>query len=385
MAALMIAKECAVIFKNAAVKLLSMRRFSLRTFLILVLLLGCGFGILARWHRTVIIPGDAQLRIQARSGNRPKLISNPPRQISVTFGVSHTPDHNSSWLKPFLRKWIHSEYDRRFDRVSFLGVCVDDLELAKDFASSNGVREAWFDVERVTPDFAAEFFRTQGIRELHFQSIPADPRESELLFRSVLQSRSLESISLDGSFLCEEAAIEIAKLPKLNKLKLDSCTPETLCQFANCNSLQSLSIRSLRSNANDFRATDESEEMFAERARRCLQKFLAEVSNSPNLKTLGIGGTLGITPNDLHDFCANSQVENLGLSDPSWSPECLAEIARLPRLESLRLCDLNLKDEHLTMLHQARSLKSLTIGPNVSPEAIKALRAALPNCKVGHY
>ena len=245
-----------------------MRRFSLRTFLFLVLLLGCGFGILARWHRTVIIPGNAQLRIQAKSGNRPKLISNPPGQISVTFGVSYLPDQDLVWLAPTLRKWVHSEYDRRFDKVSFLGVCVDDLELAKDFALSNGFDSVWFDVERVSPEFAAEFFRTQGIRELHLQSTPAASQESELFFRSASQSNSLESISLGSGFLCEEAAIEIAKLPNLKEFQMDSCTPEMLCRLTDCTSLESLSIRSLRSNANDFRATNESEAMFAQRARR---------------------------------------------------------------------------------------------------------------------
>ena len=106
---------------------------------------------------------------------------------------------------------------------------------------------------------------------------------------------------------------------------------------------------------------------------------------SPKLKVLGVGGTLGLTPDDLHDFCTHSQLERLVLNDPAWSPECLAEIARLPRLELLWLYDLNLKDEHLTMLCGAKNLKSLIIGPRISQAAINQLKAALPNCKVGCY
>lgn len=374
-----------MIFKSVASKLLSLRRFSLRTFLFLVLLLGCGFGFLARWHRTVIIPGDAQLRIQAKSGNRPKLISNPPRKASVIFGVSYLPEAEPSWLTTLIRKWVHSEYEHRVDIVHFLGGRVDDIDLAKDFAGSSGVNEVRFSVDQIAPEFAAEFFRTQGIQDLSLQKLPPTREESEIFFRALTQAKALEALSLDEGFLGEEAASEIAGLPSLKRLSLDSCTPEALPRLAHCKTLEQLSIRTLRSSDQDFRAAQESEAHFAQRARRGMQLFLNTMSKSPCLKSVGISGTLGLKPEDLREFCTNSQVERLGLDDPSWFPECLAEIARLPRLESLRLYDLNLQDEHLKMLYQAKSLKTLTIGPNVSLEAIKALKAAIPHCKVGRY
>lgn len=374
-----------MIFKSVASKLLSMRRFSLRTFLILVLLLGCGFGFLARWHRTVILPGNAQLRIQAKSGVRPKLVSNPARRASAISFISHAPDLQQSWLRPFLRKWVHSEYEHHFGRVHFMGNCVDDLDLAKDFAMSNGVERVMFDADQVSPEFAAEFFRTPKIRKLDLQRLPRTPPESKPFFRYLTQAKALESLSLGESFLSEEAAMEIAKLPNLKELTLDSCTPEAMSRLAKCNSLEQLSIRTLRSSEQNFRAPQETEIIFAQRARRSMKEFLTAMSKSPNLKSLSITGTLGLKPEDLREFCTNSQVERLGLYDPTWSPECLAEIARLPRLESLRLYDLNLQDEHLKMLYQVKSLKSLTIGPNISPEAIKALKGAIPDCKVGRY
>lgn len=374
-----------MIFKNAAVKLLSMRRFSLRTFLILVLLLGCGFGILARWHRTVIIPGDAQLRIQAQSGARSQWIPGSTSLFTSVFRTTYVLEPKPTWLTTLIRRWVHSEYEHCFAWVQFSGTYMTDVGLAKDFALSNGVEKVMFDTDHIAPEFASEFFRTPKIRELHLKSTPRTIQDNEAFFQHLSQAKALEVLWLGDGFLSVEAAIQIASLPNLTTLNVDSCTPETLPQLANCQSLEQLSIRILRSNEQDFRASQESEINFSERARRSVKDCLATMSKSQRFKSLSISGTLGLMPADLHDFCTHSQVEKLGISDPNWSPDCLAEIARLPRLESLRLYDLNLKDEHLTMLHQARSLKSLTIGPNVSPEAIKALRAALPNCKVGHY
>ena len=112
--------------RNLTAKLLSLRRFSLRTFLFLVLLAGCGFGLISRWYRGVVSSGEAQLRISANSN------------------VEYEVDLNPSWFTRLVRRTIHSEYLRRFKRATFTTDMADQLELANDFANSDGVGEVEF-------------------------------------------------------------------------------------------------------------------------------------------------------------------------------------------------------------------------------------------------
>lgn len=349
-------------------------RFSLRGFLFLILMAGCGFGAFMRWHNDIRDSGNAQLRLTSRSGD-------PDSMVRVGYTAEPAP----GWMTNLVRAWIHADYQRRFSSVSFGGAMKWQLDVAQDFAKSNGVQRVVIDEPKLSPEFAEVFFRSKGIQLLQFRKFLLPCDEAKPVFHALTQATQLEEISLEDGYLCDLAASEIAKLPKLKRLHLDMCNPETLPQVAKCSCIERLHIKRLRSSEEFVLGPGESEAMFIQRSRQSTREMLRTLADRPRFTSLHIEGTLGIRADDLRVFTASTKIQSLSLHSPQMSPECLAEIARCSQLQELQIYDFPIRDEHLPLLKDAQSLKSLTIGPNVSWEAIRQLRSLLPQCTVNRY
>ena len=198
------------------------------------------------------------------------------------------------------------------------------------------------------------------------------PEESELFFRAMRQSTELDALIVGNGCVTERAAIEIGQQSKLKSLDIASCTPEALPLLANNVSLIDLRIRAICNSEGNYPNEGESEASRKVGTQLARQKTLNALAQNQHFSSLQIDGPLGLTREDLVDFCHKSKIKTLELQSPENAPECLEELAKLRGLESLTIYDLAIQDKHLPPLANAKNLKQLTIGPNVTGEAIRA-------------
>jgi hypothetical protein len=354
-------------------KLLSLRpRFSLRTFLLLVLLLGCGFGGFTRWYQTVRQSGNAQLRLVQDISPFPF----EPSPLEAQYPSQQSP----SWFTSLVRKWVHTEYNRPFEHVTLPSHLIDTAR-ARDVKIAFGVKSLYIQGGPIIPNNAALLFQARG---LHLLSISGSGNWPEDTLLQLKHARQLRKFST-GLILSDPVSLELSKLPDLTEIRLTASRPEAIPILASAKKLEKLEIMALRHSQVDFRAPGESVTEFSQRSRRATQKALPLLAKNPNFSYLSIDGPLGLSREDLAPFCRASKLKTLHLHSPELDPECLEEIAKLESLETLTLYDLPILNHHLAPLTKAKNLKQLTIGPNISAQSIRELRKQLPGCKIERF
>ena len=96
---------------------------------------------------------------------------------------------------------------------------------------------------------------------------------------------------------------------------MSACRPEAIAILSQSKKLENLEIKSLRHSQVDFRAVGESPEEFTARTRRAMQKALPALAKNQNFSYLQIDGPLGLTREDLVDFCRKSKIKSLELQE----------------------------------------------------------------------
>ncbi len=352
-----------------------MKTFSLRTGLILFVVLGVGFGLAGRWIQDVRERGEAQLRL-AEWRNVNKIGS---LQVFARYSNTDQP----SWVTSKIRQYVHPEYQRSFESLTYEGPTLDSA-IAMDAKRSFGIRTMHLNCFNINPHDAAVLFQAPSLKELVVQShFSGDGSMGDALLH-LKGAKELENLSVH-CFLPDRSGEVVRELPRLTEVRVSSCTPECIAILAGNRTLQKLHIGSIRHSENDFRAVEPSAEEFAERSRRAMKQAFKALGDNPNLRSLSIQGQIHVAPEALKAFCRTSQVSSVNLQFPQIAPQCLEEFAKLGNLTSLSLYELSINDEHLASLSNAKKLKQLVIGPNVSADAIFALREELPNCKISRY
>lgn len=356
-------------------ELFRIRTFSLRTGLVLFIVLGVGFGLAGRWIQDVRERGDAQLRlVQWRNGNRGNDL-----HVYAQYPAVEAPSQFTS----IIRKYVHPEYRRHFESLKCNGASLNS-EIARDAKLSFGVSTVYLGCSHVDSGDAASLFQTFGLKELFVQSYSSGELSLGVSLLQLKEAKELEKVTL-YCFLPDRVGEVVRDLPRLKEISVSACTPECIALLASNRTLQKLHIGSIRHSEGDFRAVDQVEEEFRERSRRAMKQALQALGDNPNFRSLSIQGQIHVAAEDLKEFCRTSQVNSVNLQFPQIAPQCLEEFAKLGNLTSLCLYELSISDEHLASLYKAKKLKQLVIGPNVSADAILALREKLPNCKISRY
>lgn len=107
------------------------------------------------------------------------------------------------------------------------------------------------------------------------------------------------------------------------------------------------------------------------------------LTQCPKLEDLNAGSVDQIGSEGIAAIAQLSSLRSLRLHRNDLSKANLAPLANLKKLETLILSDTRLTDAHLRQLHGLKQLKSLDLwGMRLDQDAMKALRAALPNCEI---
>ena len=116
---------------------------------------------------------------------------------------------------------------------------------------------------------------------------------------------------------------------------------------------------------------------------------VARLGKLATLRDLCLAGTRPIDDEvsefDFSQLEALTQLEGLGLSDTSVTDRDLLHIRKLSQLTNLFLDRTNVTDAGLEQLKGLTHMKFLSVSnPKVTAEGEKGIRAALPNCSIGH-
>lgn len=345
-------------------------RFSLRTGLALLLFTTLCFGFVGRWIHDVRQRGEAQLRFVARCASEPKR--------SISFGSSMYEQETSvDGFTAFIRHRVHPEYQRRFRYIHVSGALLEKeprIELKRFF----GVQHLEL-VSTSNRKTLLEAMQTPGLTDLAVFFRNRAVVGPDVEWGQVAKAQSLKSLEIELLGESDALLVELGKLPKLEKVRMEGCTPEGLIGLAKSPSLLDLSV-SLHL-PGGYRKEPRSEEEL-KGIRRSLKLALDELGMRPKLTKLSINGFFPLTPDDMRGFCSNSKLQELHLKHFQITPGCLAEFVRLPNLAWIEIDDKLLRDEHLELFSGMKQLKLLTVGPEISGEAIVVLREKMPQCEI---
>lgn len=354
---------------------MQLRTFSLRTGLILFLVLGAGLGLTARWYHEVRERGEAQLALIKRS--------QLPRKRGVTqVRAYYVGQESPNWLTMRIREWVHPEYEREFETVLVNCEAQGQVEAAIEVERAFRIRRLLVAGSGLEPTVAARLFRAGSVGEIWL--LQQQPIADNVLLSLALAS-SLESLSLPESIISAPVASKLVQLERLEELTALGCTLEAIPILSRAPALKKLTIESLRHSSQELRKAGESPEEFEKRAGQAMKAALAELSKNPHLEFLTIRGPLGLTAQDWTKFCESSPLKSLTLRTPGISPNCLAEFAKLKNLWSLTIQDDELQDEQLAFLVKAKGVKNILVGPNISREAIEDLKTKMPGVQIARF
>lgn len=346
-------------------------RFSLRTFLILILLTGCGFGVASRWYRQVYARSQAQRAIVARLTPTTKSWQRPPLYLD------YAPEQEMDFVTTFARKWIHPEYQRKFKSALVSGDLVEQsppLDLRQLF----GVEELTFHeyAKPINEKTLVEAFQVSGLK--HFQArVATDPDVPGKIDWSVASSAlELQSLNLTGNLLRDELAAELGKLPRLRFVNGSGFTLKGLSLLAKAPQLRELHLH-LRLPEEKSSLPLDSPLLAGE--RQAMEQFFDQLATNPHLTELSLHGPFLASPESLAKFCENSKIVKLHLSVTHLDPKCLAQFAKLPNLEIITIRAQGISPDDFTRLAPAKKLEWLLIGNRFSYQDIWRLNEKLPN------
>jgi hypothetical protein len=418
-------------------------RFSLRTFVVVVALLGVGFGLAGNFWRRVQQQRAIVAQIEAAGGwvnydyefgmgadFEHELEGSPRNRHSVVYG--ETEDERQK------RRWV-DDSGAEFEEVETPpGPEWLRRHLGDDaFASIEQVDFAkWYGGESSEPIGPAILRSLPSLKILRLVS----PQLSDqwLAFASELpQLRVLWAHGDEGDVSVQGMA-HLAKAPQLQSLAIGgSCfNDEILRPLGELRHLRILGVTSSENVTSGMLAHigDDNRlrelvimkcEKFDDRGTEHLRRLkhvkelwlfscpisdetLRHISGLQDLEILMLGETkvsdsgmehLGglhklrwlnllrtqVSDAGLESLLKLDELEYLNLGGTKVTNAGLPAIAELTRLNHLDLSGTNITDEGLIYLRSLQNLKYLNIGPHVSKEAANELRRALPNCRVTRF
>lgn len=349
-------------------------RFSLRTGLIFFFLLSAIFAVAAHLHHDIL----------KRCAINTWLIDHSEPLYSASSwkkGIvcTHAPDGELTQWTRFVRAYVHSEYGRKFDFLTFYGDPMKeepDIDLSLLFGAKT-VRLK----DPTMPNTVMLALAARGMTELHIETRSKFSGEMPPSYRKQRPAADLEKLTWEGGQVPLELGEMIAKSPKLTKLSLTSVAAEAFPHICRVENLEEVAL------GWSGRGAVAPGKLPSEEEHRLLHEGFAELAKRTRLTRISILGRCAVSPADIREFCESSNVRELTFRWTELAPEALKELARLPHLETLDLNEPHLTDEHLQHLTTSKSLKLVRIapGPKNSAEGILELDRRMPHCDVQRY
>jgi Leucine-rich repeat (LRR) protein len=227
------------------------------------------------------------------------------------------------------------------------------------------------------------------------------------------RAKRLRSLSFQGDWLRDDTLRGVASLIQLQSLDIGMAPNVTSAWFANIESLTELQeLTFLRTPGIDDRGTASLSQLHNLRKlwlmnTQVTDETLHHLTQLTKLETLNLSGTkvgdvgmdclvrlknlkrLELSSTDVGDAGLDSlsglPLTYLELDKTKITDAGLPALGRMTQLEVLDLSPNEITDEGLPHLATLKNLRRLSLGPNITKEAANKLRAALPECEITRY
>lgn len=333
----------------------SLFRFSLRTFLIVTLLLGVVLGWFAKVQHRVLRQRRVVQQIQSRGAG-----------VGLDYQIASGWDEEQ-WQPPgpkVLRMLLGDDAFAEVHTVFLLGIKRRYNSTPADLAALAALprlQVLHLGGEQFGDESLPEIVRHQELFDVGFE-------ETRVTARGLRELRSLQRLtmlSLQGPGIDDDAFHEVGRLPHLERLQLfgTSIGSDGWRNLAKLRELKQLDIA------------------FAEVIG---DAELAHLSGLTKLESLRLyrGGFSGA---GLRQIVGLTELRSLDLNGTPLGDEAVETICLLPRLERLWLKEAEITDAGLAQLRTLRELRDLWVGPQVSKEAAERLHQELPGCAISGF
>lgn len=369
-------------------------RFSMRTGLVFFLVLGTGLGLAARWIREVRERGEAQRALL-------DMPTNATKRSRSRVAITYAPESRRNWFVRSVRYWVHPEYDRQIDRLSFVG---DDFD---DSTAVNVSRVFAVDTLSVLGDTSEMWMSTamtaSSLKSVSLNGPIWDPISDFQLDR-IPPATELQQLHIVSTAPIREEFIEwLCRAPKLNKIDISEIPMESLPHFTKARSVVEFSLdmhqvsylhpmrlkprpSSRKSDIlrllNGLPSQKPLAQPMNDDWRGNLLQLLVGLADCEQLTRLRLSSAVLEEADLLREFCRRSKVQHLQVVSCNLSPESLREIAKLKNLRTLDLSYTPLELDHLETLMTMKSLREIDGLWYGDEDGEEQLAAALPHCKI---
>ncbi len=350
-------------------------RFSLRTGLLLFLVLGTSLGMSARWVQDVRKRGEAQLLLAASSSKFNSVNGEIVR-------VSYAPELKRSWFVQWVRYAVHPEYDRRFEEIRVIDFSTFDAAATVDLKSVFAV-EALIYSGSYSEERLANSMQAHGVRSVTILGRPALSAVTNSLNKKA-PPKLLEEIHVDVDKPPRPEFTQwINRSPNQTQVDLEQITPESLPHFASPSNLQEMRLNGhqIFRQAMIFPWS----KTITNPWQTPLRSFFDELAERKKLVRLDLNSPILDDPVALRKFSERSKIHTLQLNSCNIAPACVLELSQLSSLEVLELNSTPLKPKDLQALSKMTSLKEITNLWCSDDGAVRELEAALPKCKFSRH
>jgi hypothetical protein len=418
-------------------------RFSLRTFVIVVALLGVGFGLAGNFWRRVQQQRAIVAQIEAAGGSvsynyefgmgteldeqvdgdvsiggkdsYDTTEEGLHKRVRVRDGVERVDFENPPGPK-FIRALLGNDVFADVEGVSFFRFSFGEQRRpTRDFDPDlltrlPKLKVVWLHCEQVNDDYLSVVARLPELRMLSLTGEDAGAATAEGIAQ-LRSARRLRSLLIAGDWMRDDAVTGVAELRGLKSLGMNHSTHLTSEVFANLEELTELRQLSLFGCAGvDDSGTETLKRLTNLRVlslnrTQITDATLMHIRDLHQLESLRLGQTnvtdagmesiahlarlksldlydTEVTDNGLESLVELKELRLLGLGGTKVTNAGLATLGRMPQLQILYLGDTEVTDEGLVHLRSLTKLEHLSIGPHISKEAADEFQAALPGCKV---
>jgi hypothetical protein len=410
-------------------------RFSLRTLLVMMLVVGVCLGTLGNYWRRLVrqrqivaaieaVPGSVSYDYQFGSSRdleqhldvdirtiRYGKTDDGRRERTITSTTGETYEVETAPGPRWLRSWLG---DDAFTRVDSIDFSIEepqefDPELLRELP---GLRTVVLVGPQVNDEWLAIVSRIPNLRCVALYGDDKATATSAGLAQ-LNSARTLEFLTFTGEWVTDDVVAGIADMRSLRSLgfaSVPNITSGTWPHLRNLTNMEDLYL---------FKADklgDEGSKSLSRmtklrrltiRGAAISDPTLINASGLTRIELLDVGWTQ-VGDRGVESLGSLANLKILNLDGTNATDACFAAIAHLPRLRKLsapysttglglrdiagmpQLKQLDLypswvSDDGLMELQSMQQLEELDVGPHVTLDGANALRAALPNCEISRY
>ncbi len=332
-------------------------RLSLRTWMVLIVVIAVPIGWLARQIHT---QRQAIAAVVAAGGTIGFIYH---WQDDPATGMKRTEPAAPRWL----RRWLGDELFQSVYSVTYDNVTTPDALVG-----------------------LAAFDRLE-VLSLEESSDPSRLFPVEVDWRPVQGLQNLHSVGVHGRLASDRALGEFGRVAAIEYLWIDRApaTAAGFARLADCVTVRSLNLTDCpglddRTLARLVPHLPRLDSVWIDNSGRVASTLPALARHTLKLENVLLGARTGITDDDLRAIGGITQLKSLDLRDLQITDAGLAHLARLTRLTDLDLTGCPaVTDAGLAHLHGLPALVNLRIyDSQITPTGIAALRQAVPTLKI---